>query len=237
MPLLVWLHGGGWVVGSLESHDPLCRYLAAKTPCCVVSVNYRLAPEDPFPRGLDDAYAALEWARRETSRLAGDRACLAVGGDSAGGNLASVVARRARDDGVSLGLQVLAYPVTNHDFTTPSYAEYGEGLNLSQAKMQWYWRQYLAGADAGNPDASPLRASDLRGLPPALVQTAEHDPLRSEGEAYAELLAQSGVTTRLTRYPGVIHGFLGLRTLTPTALQALDQIAAALREPASLNGA
>ncbi len=228
-PGIVWLHGGGWVVGSLASHDPLLRALAAWTPCCVVAVDYRLAPEAPFPAALDDAWAALEWTVEQAASLGIDPERLAVGGDSAGGNLAAVVARHARDRGVGIALQALVYPVTDYDLESPSYSLHAEGLNLTRAKMRWYWDAYLAGHDPHDPDASPLRARDLAGVAPAVVQVAEHDPLLSEGEAYARRLSDAGVAVTLTRYEGVIHGFNRMAALTPRALEALDEIAAALR--------
>lgn len=232
LPVLVWLHGGGWMVGSLDSHDPVCRHLAATTPSVVVAPDYRLAPEDPFPAGLEDAWAALAWTVAETAALGGDPARVAVGGDSAGGNLAAVTARRARDRGLPLALQVLAYPVTDFAFDTPSYAEHATGLNLTREKMQWYWDQYLAGADGTHEEASPMRAERLGGIAPALVQTAGYDPLRSEGEAYAARLAEAGVPVTLTPYPTMIHGFLRMAALVPEALDGLAEIAAALRAPA-----
>jgi acetyl esterase len=228
-PAIVWLHGGGWVVGSLASHDPVLRALAARTPCCVVAVDYRLAPEAPFPAALDDAWAALAWTAARAAELGTDPARLAVGGDSAGGNLAAVLARHARDRGVRLALQALVYPVTDHDFESPSYRRHAEGLNLTRAKMQWYWDSYLAGHDPHDPDASPLRAADLAGVAPAVVQVAEHDPLLSEGEAYARRLADAGVAVTLTRYDGVIHGFNRMAALTPQAVEALDEVASAIR--------
>ncbi|MDX6472387.1 MAG: acetyl esterase, partial [Gaiellaceae bacterium] len=226
---LLWFHGGGWAVGSLESHDPVCRHLARTTPCCVLAVDYRLAPEHPFPAAVEDCLAATAWASRAAAELGIDTGRIAVGGDSAGGNLAAVTALRARTAGVPVALQVLAYPVTDIDLDTPSYLEHAEGLNLTRAKMEWYWRLYLAGADGATPDASPLRAESLRGVAPALVQTAEYDPLLSEGEAYAERLAESGVPVTLTRYDGMIHGFLRMRALTDVALEGLAEIAASLR--------
>jgi acetyl esterase len=232
LPVLVWLHGGGWVVGSLDSHDPVCRHLAVTTPSVVVAPAYRLAPEDRFPAGLEDAWAALAWTVAETAALGGDPARVAVGGDSAGGNLAAVVARRARDRGLPLALQVLAYPVTDFAFDTASYGEHGTGLNLTRVKMEWYWGQYLGDADGTQEDASPLRAERLGGLAPALVQTAGFDPLRSEAEAYAARLADAGVPVTLTPYPTMIHGFLRLPALVPQALDGLAEIAAALRAPA-----
>jgi acetyl esterase len=225
-PALVYLHGGGWVVGSIESHDPVCRRLAARTPCVVVSVEYRLAPEHPFPAGLEDAWAATEWVAGHLDELGADR--VAVGGDSAGGNLAAVVALRARDRGLPLALQVLIYPVIDADLDSPGYVEHGVGLNLTRAKMDWYWARYLDGADGFAPEASPLRAGDLAGIAPALVQTAEHDPLVFEGEAYAHALEAAGVPVTLTRYDGQIHGFARLVALCPRGHDALAEIAAAL---------
>ena len=229
LPGLLWFHGGGWAVGSLDSHDPICRHLALTTPCCVLSVDYRLAPEHPFPAAVEDCWAAVEWAAHEADALGIDPARLAVGGDSAGGNLAAVAALRARGAGVPVALQVLVYPVTDAELDSPSYLEHADGLNLTRAKMEWYWRLYLDGADGAHPDASPLRAEELGGVAPALVQTAEYDPLRSEGEAYAERLAASGVPVTLTRYDGMIHGFVRLRALTGVALDGLAEIAASLR--------
>ena len=231
-PALVYFHGGGWVVGSVASHDPVCRTIASRTPCVVVSVDYRLAPESPFPAAVDDAWAATSWVFEHAGELALDR--IAVGGDSAGGTLAAVVARRARDRGLPLALQVLVYPVTNHDLDSPGYARYGEGLNLTRAKMEWYWNQYLGDADGRVPDASPLQAPDLGGVVRALVQTAEYDPLCDEAERYAERLEAAGVPVTLTRYPGQIHGFVRLGALCPRAGDALDEICGALRE--TLNG-
>jgi acetyl esterase len=232
LPVLVWLHGGGWVVGSLDSHDPVCRHLAVTTPSIVVAPDYRLAPEHRFPAGLEDAWAALAWTVSEAAGLGGDPARVAVGGDSAGGNLAAVAARRARDRGLPLALQVLAYPVTDFAFETASYVEHGTGLNLTRAKMEWYWGQYLGGADGSHEDASPLQAGRLGGVAPALVQTAGFDPLRSEAEAYAARLAEAGVPVTLTPYPTMIHGFLRMPALVPHALEGLAEIAAALRAPA-----
>jgi acetyl esterase/lipase len=223
---LVYLHGGGWVVGSLDSHDPVCRAIARRTPCVVVSVDYRLSPENRFPAAVEDAWAATTWLRAHAGELEVDR--IAVGGDSAGGTLAAVVALRARDLGLPLALQVLIYPVTDHDLDSAGYARHGVGLNLTRAKMKWYWEQYLGSADGMAPEASPFRAADLGGLAPALVQTAEYDPLCFEAEQYAARLKAAGVPVSLTRYDGQIHGFVRLGALTPQAGRALDEVAAAL---------
>jgi acetyl esterase len=228
LPAVVYFHGGGWVVGTIESHDPVCRALANRTPCVVVAVDYRLAPEWPFPAALDDAWAATQWVADEALKLGADASRIVVAGDSAGGNLAAAVALRARDSGLSLALQALVYPVTDFDFESESYARYDSGLNLTRAKMQWYWAQYLAGADGLHPDASPLRAPDLAGVAPALVQVAELDPLLSEGEAYAARLAEAGVPVILTRYDGMIHGFIRMPALVAEADFSLGEIASAV---------
>ena len=229
LPGLVWLHGGGWVVGSLDSHDGLCRAIAARTPCVVAAVDYRLAPEHPFPAGLEDAWSGTEWAAHEAGALGIDPGQLAVGGDSSGGNLAAVVALRARDRGLPLALQVLVYPVVDCTFDRPSYREHGTGLNLSRAKMEWYWGLYMNGADGLQPEASPLRTDDLAGVAPALVITASHDILLSECDAYAARLEQAGVPVQRVHYDGMIHGFLRMPMLVDEAADAVGEIAAALR--------
>jgi acetyl esterase len=228
MPVVIWFHGGGWVVGTLDSHDPVCRALANRTPCVVVAVDYRLAPEAPFPAAVEDSWAATQWVAQEALKLGGDASRIAVAGDSAGGNLAAAVALRARDSGLELALQVLVYPVTDSDLDSESYLRLATGLNLTRAKMEWYWQQYLGGADGSQPEASPLRALDLAGVAPALVQTAEHDPLLSEGEAYAARLAEAGVPVTLTRYEGMIHGFIRMPALVAEADFALAEVASAV---------
>jgi acetyl esterase len=230
LPTVVYVHGGGWVVGSVQSYDASCRALAARTPAVVVSVDYRLAPEHPFPAAVDDAWKAMQWVAEHAAELGADPQRLVVAGDSAGGNLAAVVALRARDAGVPLALQVLIYPVIDADLDSSGYARLGQGLNLTRAKMAWYWSCYLGGADGANPDASPLRARDLAGVAPALVLTAEFDPLVDEGAAYARRLRESGVSTTLTQYDGQIHGFLRLRAYCGEQVdQAIAEIASAVR--------
>jgi len=234
-PAVVFFHGGGWVVGSIESHDPVCRAIAARTPATVLSVDYRLAPEHPFPAGLEDSWAATEWTAARLGELGADR--VVVAGDSAGGNLAAVVALRARDRGLPIAHQVLIYPVTDCDLDSPGYTAYGTGLNLTRAKMEWYWARYMNGADASHPDASPLRATDLAGVAPALVITAEYDPLRHEAEEFAHRLEAAGVQVELRRYDRELHGFVRFAALTPNAGCALDEIARALqRTDAGLRG-
>jgi acetyl esterase len=231
LPALVFFHGGGWVVGNILTHDGLSRALTSAAGVAVVSVDYRLAPEHRFPAAADDAYAATAWVAAHGTSIGVDPARIAVGGDSAGGNLAAVVALMARDrGGPKLALQLPIYPITNHDFDTPSYHEFATGYMLTREAMAWYWDQYApAPIDRGNPYLSPLCATDLNGLPPALVVTAEYDVLRDEAEAYAARLAESGVPVRLLRYDGLIHGFLRRTKLFDRARAALAEIAAGLR--------
>jgi acetyl esterase len=208
-PVLVWFHGGGWVIGSLESADGTCRRLSVGTGCAVVSVDYRLAPEWKFPTAAEDCYTATAWVAQNASQIGLDGRRLAVGGDSAGGNLATVVALMSRDRGSpAIVFQLLICPVTDRNFETQSYRENMIGYRLTREHMRWYWNHYLrTDTDAAHPYAAPLQARDLSGLPPALIATAEFDPLRDEGEAYAERLRQAGVPTTCTRYAGVPHLF------------------------------
>jgi acetyl esterase len=229
-PIVVWFHGGGWVVGTLDTYDPLCRALAAATPAVVVSVDYRLAPEHRWPAAVEDAYAATEWASRNAAGLGGAQHRLAVAGDSAGGNLAAVVALGARDrGGPAIAFQLLVYPVLDAAGGTASWREYADGYHLTADGMRWYWDHYLGGADGAAPDASPLRAAFVGGLPPALVIGAEYDILRDEGEAYAARLAEAGVDATASRHAGVVHGFVRWRAVTGAAEDALQEAAAALR--------
>ena len=231
LPVLVYFHGGGWVLGDLESHDALCRTLANAAGCVVASVEYRLAPEHKFPAAAEDAYAATRWAAENAAQIGGDPQRIAVGGDSAGGNLAAVAALMARDrGGPQLGFQLLIYPATDSACDTTSCRENAEGYLLTLQMMRWFWNHYLnSEADRVNAYAAPLRAPDVRGLPPALVLTAEFDPLRDEGEAYAARLRAAGVPVQLKRYDGMIHGFLGMGALIDRARTAIEEIAADLR--------
>jgi len=218
--VLVYFHGGGWVIGSIDDSDTIARKLAERTSCAVVVVGYRLAPEHRYPAAVDDAYAALEWVKEHLADIAYEDASLIVAGDSAGGNLAAVTAIRARDrGGPSIALQVLVYPVTDADFDRPSYTDPENQLRLTRDGMGWYWDHYLPDPTRRTePDASPLRTQDLSGLPPAIVLTAEYDVLRDEGEAYAGRLKQAGVPTDLRRYAGQMHGFFAFLMLPGSEL-------------------
>ena len=231
-PVLVYFHGGGWVRGDLDTHDGLCRLLAQTADCVVCSVDYRRAPEHPFPTPVHDAYAATAWVAEHAGVVGGDPSRIAVGGDSAGGNLAAAVTLLARErDGPDIDQQVLLYPVTDHAFDTDSYTENAEGYLLSRASMRWYWQRYLADEmDGANPYASPLRAPDLSGLPSATVITAGYDPLRDEGAAYADRLREAGVEVTHANYPGMVHVFASFPDLD-RARDARETIAA------DLNGA
>ena len=232
LPALVFYHGGGWVIGDLYTHDGVCRAIANAAGCAVASVDYRLAPERKYPAAFEDSYAALVWLASQASALGIDVARLAVGGDSAGGNLAAAVALAARDRrGPRLALQLLIYPVTAHDFDTASYRENGEGYMLTREGMKWFWSHYLAKPEDGRqPYASPLLANDVSGVAPALVITAEYDPLRDEGEAYAKRLAEAGVPVTVSRYPGLVHGFIRMINVLDPAKRAVEEVAAALRK-------
>ena len=225
---LVYYHGGGWVIGDLDSHDSLCRQFCAGAGVVVVSVDYRLAPEHPCPAASDDAWAALEWVAANADELGIDTGRLAVGGDSAGGNLAALMALRARDSGgPALGLQVLIYPATDLEMTHPSIAENGEGYFLTADSMHWFCGHYLGvdreHGDPADADVSPLRAASLAGVAPARVVTAEFDPLRDEGNAYAARLADEGVEVDLDENPGMIHGFFQMGALAPSATAAVGR--------------
>jgi acetyl esterase len=234
-PAFVYFHGGGWVVGNLETHDELCRVLCRETGAVVVSVDYRLAPEHPFPAPIEDCYAALSWVAGGHGGLGTDGR-LVVGGDSAGGNLAAVAALLARDRGApAVDHQVLIYPATAADFSRGSYRENGEGYGLTRAEMRWFRDRYLGtpyDVHDRNPYAWPEEAADLSGVAPATVVTAEYDPLRDDGTRYAERLTAAGVDARLENYDGVIHGFVGMlqEPDLPAAREAIDLIAARIEE-------
>jgi acetyl esterase len=231
LPALVYFHGGGFVIGSLDTHDGTCRSLANAIGCIVVSVDYRLAPEHKFPAGPEDCYAATRWVAEKGAEIGVDTSRIVVGGDSAGGALAAVVSLMARDrGGPALRHQLLVYPVTNHDFTTASYEENKQGYLLSREMMRWFWNHYLAKPEDGaDPYASPLRAASFAGLPPAHVITAEFDPLRDEGEALAARLARDGVPTTRSRYDGMIHGFFSMSAMLDAGKRAVAEAAAAVK--------
>ncbi|HEY7124014.1 MAG TPA: alpha/beta hydrolase [Ktedonobacterales bacterium] len=230
-PVLVYFHGGGWVLGSPAFCDAACRALTNLAQCIVVSVDYRLAPEHPFPAAVDDAFDTLQWVLENAPSIGGDPQRVAVGGESAGGNLATVATLRARDEGKPLPIyQVLVYPVLNYAFDTPSYTENADARPLSRESMRWFWKHYLPNEEAGtHPYASPLRAESLAGLPPALVITAEYDPLRDEGEAYAQRLSEAGVPVVLSRYKDMTHQFFAMLPVVEDAHKAVLEVAAGLR--------
>jgi acetyl esterase len=231
-PALIYFHGGGWVIGDLESHDQVCRALANAVPCIVVAVDYRLAPEHKFPAAADDAIAATRWIADKAASLGIDPKRLAVAGDSAGGNLAAVVALDARDrGGPRIVHQVLVYPGTDMRMGWPSLERHAEQLPLTRASMRWFIAHYLRSAsDATDWRASPLLAPSLKGLPPALVVTAGFDVLGDEGEAYAKALSAAGVAARHERFEGQIHGFLNMGRIVEDSGRLIAMAAAALRD-------
>jgi acetyl esterase len=226
--LVVYLHGGGWVTGSIEDFDAHARDLAAASQSAVLLVGYRLAPEHPFPAALDDAYAALRWCADHGQEIAGKALPLVLAGDSAGGNLVAVIARWARDrGGPEVALQIMVYPATDADFDRPSYLDPDCQQLLERDTMRWYWSHYLPDSAARlSPDASPLHAADLSRLPPALVITAECDPLRDEGEAYAQALQAAGVAVEHERFAGQMHGFFTMVNVLPARARGISRVAA-----------
>jgi acetyl esterase len=228
---LVYFHGGGWVIGNIETHDVTCRELTHVTPCVTVSVDYRLAPEHKFPAGPEDCYAATKWVADNARSVNVDPNRIAVGGDSAGGNLAAAIALMARDrGGPKLAYQLLIYPAIDAADETPSHREFTkDGYILSRADMEWFWGYYLADKHRTNPYACPSRAKSLAGLPPAFVLTAEFDPLRDEGEAYAQALRKAGVAVTAKRYDGVCHGFVSMAALLDAGKRAVAECCAELR--------
>ncbi len=238
-PLILFYHGGGWVIGSIETHDGVCRRLARAADAVVASVDYRLAPEHPFPAAVEDALAALAWAKDAAAGLGADPGSIFVAGDSAGGNLAAVAALAARDDAAlpDLAGQLLFYPAVDMVGEYESRRRFAEGYFLEQATMLWFVDKYAPDpARRADWRASPLRAGDHRGLPPAYVLTAGFDPLWSEGQAYARRLAAAGVPVRLADRPGLIHGFLNMGALIPAAAETLDEAGAWVRETCAARG-
>jgi acetyl esterase len=230
-PVLVFFHGGGWVIGTVDTHDVPVRQLANRAQAVVVSVEYRLAPEHPFPAAPEDCYAATAWVAEHIGEYGGDASRLAVGGDSAGGNLAAVVSQMAKErGGPAISFQLLIYPAVDAAMGSASMTENGDGYLLTKGFMEWFYGHYLTGtADADNPLASPARAASLAGLPPAFVATAEFDPLRDEGEAYAEALRKAGVDATTKRYDGMIHGFFQLGGVIDRTNELINDSAAAVR--------
>jgi len=219
----VFFHGGGWVVGNLDTHDVMCRAIARRAGCRLVAVDYRLAPEHPYPAPLVDAWAALAW------HLHADDGPVVVGGDSAGGNLAAVCALRARDRGMPLAGQLLMYPVIDPGMGSETYRDFADGYRLTRAGMEWYWGHYLGSTPAADPEINPLLRDDLAGVARAFVTTAEFDPLRAEGEAYAARLRAAGVPVTVKRYDGLIHGLYTLAGIVDRVAEAYDDAAAAIR--------
>lgn len=230
-PVTLFFHGGGWVICSIDTHDTLCRAIAHHSGSAVISVDYRLAPEAPFPQPLDDCYDALAWVEAKAATLGVDASRVAVAGDSAGGNLAAAVAIRARDEGgPALRHQLLIYPVTDTNFDRPSYREHGSADNLLPGEMmRWFWEHYVGDPGQVDPLAAPLRHGNLAALPPATVIIAEHDVLRDEGLAYADALRMAGVPVASEVAPGMIHGFLTMLDAIPDGWPYLTQAAERLR--------
>ncbi|MEM8902638.1 MAG: alpha/beta hydrolase [Actinomycetota bacterium] len=229
LPVVAFFHGGGWVLSSVDGHDSLARRIAKRSGAMVVSVEYRLAPEHPFPAPHDDCWAVTRCLSEHAASLGGDSSRLAVAGDSAGGNLAAGVALRARDEGVPLTFQVLVYPCIDTEQTRPSMTENAAGYFLTATDMDWFWGHFVPADRRAEPYAVPARADEQHGLAPALVQTAEYDPLRDEGEEWAARLAAAGVPTQVTRYGGVVHGFASRWHQMAAAEDAHDEIGRALR--------
>ena len=230
LPAILYFHGGGWVIGSLEAYDKVCRYFAARTGCAVVAVDYRLAPEHRFPAAIDDAIAAFRWLGAEAPALGVDPARIVLAGDSAGGTIAAVVAQQVRGDATPPCLQWLVYPITDLAFDSRSFVSFGERFLVTKADMEWTRAHYLNDLrEIADPRASPLRVGDLAGLAPALVYTAGFDPLRDEGQAYADKMTAAGVKVIYREFESLIHGFVGMRGVLHAAARAMDDMAAGLR--------
>lgn len=232
LPCLVYYHGGGWVIGDLETHEGACRLLANGAGCRVISVDYRLAPEHPFPAGPEDCYAAVKWVSANAAQLGIDAKRIAVGGDSAGGNLSAAVAQMARDrGGPAIAFQLLIYPATDMALQTPSRKENAVGYFLEEKTMKYFYDLYVPkGTDENNPYLSPLRTKSFAGLPAAYVITAQFDVLRDEGRLYAEKMQAAGVKVKLVNYEGLIHGFFTMSGAVPAARSAIADAAKALKE-------
>ena len=233
LPVVMYFHGGGWVLGDIDSHDGTCKQLLAELgDAVVVSVHYRLAPEDKYPAAADDCYAAAAWVAENGAEIGADGSRMAVAGDSAGGNLSAVVSQMARDKGgPAIAAQVLHVPVTDHNYSYPSYTENAEGKLLTRASMVWFWDHYLPNAEAGQEAyASPIKAADLSGLAPALIQTAELDPLRDEGEAYGAAIEAAGGDVTVRRYDGVVHDPFMMFAVIPTGIECLKEAAAFINQ-------
>jgi acetyl esterase len=228
--VVVFCHGGGWVAGSVDESEPVCRALVSQIGCAVVSVGYRLAPEYRFPTAVEDSWAALRWAAAHVQDIAGEAVPVAVAGEGAGGNLAAVIARwSAERAGPALALQVLICPITDCDFEALTYVDEGNQLLLNREAMIWCWDQYVPDASArADPDASPLQTVFLSGLPPAIIVTAEYDPLRDEGELYALRLVQAGVRVEHRRFDGQMHGFFGQVGVLPGSAEGLQFVGDAI---------
>lgn len=230
--IITFFHGGGWVLGTIEDFDAFARTLAASSGCIVVLPDYRLAPEHPFPAGLTDAEDVLRWVADHRPELDGDGLPLIVAGDSAGGNLATIVARKVQDD-VPLALQVLYYPVTDSDFSRASYNAHGEGLPLKARDMRWFFNHYAPSEKWTDPDISPLRGPVSDQMPPAVVVLAEYDVLKDEGQAYAEALRTAGLDVTLRECEGLTHGFIRLHNLVPAVQEELARIGREIRHACS----
>jgi acetyl esterase len=227
---LVYFHGGGFVIGSLDTHDGITRALARRADCIVVSVDYRLAPEHPYPAALEDCWTATKWVIANAEKLGIDPDRIGVGGDSVGGTLATIVARKGRDAGTPFAVQLLIYPVTSSRQDAPSYSMYAFGYGLTRDAMAWYWQQYIGDHDGStDPDISPAALQDLRRMPRSIVITAEADILRDEGESYAQRTFLAGVDTEGYCYDGMIHGFLRMAGVVDRSNQALSEIADSLK--------